>query len=225
MKAKSHNEIGVGEDNDVSPRSADSPLVEGFSERLRQIIGDRSVLKFSRECGISDSLMRKYLYGSLPGLGKLVRLAEVGGVGVEWLATGRQGSGLRDGEPPAEGGVRTAGPDVPNSPSLFDREWLHQARLSGVSLVNITAVGDSMQPTINPGDPLLLDQACNKVSHDAIYAIRWMDEIVPKRLQIDWEGGVWIRSDNPLYKDQRVKREAVTQLTVVGRVVWVGKQI
>lgn len=68
--------------------SSDAEVERGFGDRLRRAIGDRSILSFAKECGISDSLVRKYLAGSLPGLDKAVAMARVGGVSLSWLATG-----------------------------------------------------------------------------------------------------------------------------------------
>ncbi|MDN7124858.1 helix-turn-helix domain-containing protein [Pseudidiomarina sp. 1APP75-32.1] len=64
-------------------------LESGFSCRLKQAIGKRSVHSFAKSCGISDSLIRKYLAGSLPGLDKALILAREAGVSLEWLATGQ----------------------------------------------------------------------------------------------------------------------------------------
>ena len=68
--------------------SSDKELERGFGARLKEAIGKRSVLSFAKECGFSDSLVRKYLAGSLPGLDKALVMAETLGVSLEWLATG-----------------------------------------------------------------------------------------------------------------------------------------
>ncbi|WP_083953388.1 helix-turn-helix domain-containing protein [Thauera butanivorans] len=63
---------------------------EQFKDRLREAIGERTLLRFAQECGFSDSLLGAYLRGSKqPGLENLVAMANVGGVTVDWLATGR----------------------------------------------------------------------------------------------------------------------------------------
>jgi len=64
-------------------------LERGFKERLKHVIGARSVLSFAKECGFSDSLLRKYLVGTIPGLDKALIISEVGGVSLDWLTTGR----------------------------------------------------------------------------------------------------------------------------------------
>lgn len=69
---------------------------DGFSRRLRIAKGKSSANAFAQECGISESILRKYLAGvSVPGADKLVDIARVGGVSLIWLATGE---GAPDGE-------------------------------------------------------------------------------------------------------------------------------
>jgi len=225
MNNKMHSDKIFDNQDQATLHDAESLLARAFSQRLRQVIGNRSVLRFSQECGISDSLMRKYLAGSQPGLAKLVRLAEVAGVSAEWLATGREGSGVstlaRTASDSDERKERADG-QASALPPLFNRGWLDG---EAPSLKHVTAVCDSMEPTISIGAPLLIDPSFTQVRHDAIYVLRWHGALVPKRLQIDWEGGVWVRSDNPLYEDQRIPAQAVRQLDIVGRVVWVGRRI
>jgi len=91
--------------------SSDSELAREFGARLRQAIGSRSVLSFAKECGISDSLVRKYLAGSLPGLDKALVMARVAGVSLEWLATGH-GNPEQGADAPAKSGLGSADIDL-----------------------------------------------------------------------------------------------------------------
>lgn len=63
-------------------------LKREFPRRLKQAIGSRSIHSFAKSCGMSDSLIRKYLSGSLPGLDKALIMAKEGGVSLEWLTGG-----------------------------------------------------------------------------------------------------------------------------------------
>lgn len=316
-----------GKNYENSLSSLGKELESGFSKRLRQAIGDQSVLSFAQKCGFSDSLVRKYLSGSLPGLDKLVVLAEVAGVRAGWLAVGeppmlsdvkgseRRGKGGRKftdaeaelvdlwnqyrqglgaGEPAttamqgfveeynksglvghvpgvdrltveeldklrrrvraAEGGsypetpqdadfskefaliprydVRvSAGPGshVEDEKEVhrmaFRREWLRREGLQPDRLVLVSASGDSMSPTVAEGDLLLVDTGRRSVQDDSIYVLRVEDEVIAKRLQRDWEGGLWVRSDSDHYSDQHISDQAAARLDVVGRVAWIGKRI
>jgi transcriptional regulator with XRE-family HTH domain len=69
-----------------------NPALEAFRLRLVSLIGKGTVSAFARQCGITDSLMRKYLEGGEPGLTKLVAIANGANVSIEWLATGHESS-------------------------------------------------------------------------------------------------------------------------------------
>ena len=74
-----------GSDSQVPILSTESEL----KDRIREIIDGEAVAAFARRCGITESLVRKYLSGSQPSVENLVLLASTAGVSVEWLATGR----------------------------------------------------------------------------------------------------------------------------------------
>jgi hypothetical protein len=59
-----------------------------FSSRLRCLIGDASISAFGRKVDIGESLIRKYLKGSDPGLSKVVKVAAACEVDIRWLALG-----------------------------------------------------------------------------------------------------------------------------------------
>ncbi|HIE3015317.1 TPA: XRE family transcriptional regulator [Klebsiella pneumoniae] len=74
-----------------------------FAERLRKAIGDKSIRQFAIDCGISYGAMHKYFTGTTqPTLDNLVILSRTAGVGIEWLATGHNSSGLERSELLAE---------------------------------------------------------------------------------------------------------------------------
>lgn len=60
-----------------------------FQNRLKKLIGSDSVRSFAHRCGLSDSVLRKYLAGkSEPGMSALISMARAGKVTIQWLATG-----------------------------------------------------------------------------------------------------------------------------------------
>lgn len=59
-----------------------------FTERLKLIIGDTPVRRFSRTVGISDTLIRNYLSGSMPSVEKAADIANGAGVDFSWLCFG-----------------------------------------------------------------------------------------------------------------------------------------
>lgn len=85
-----------GEQNRTASDSneAKRPILQDESDalvdRIKEVVGDSSVSSFSRRCGFGESILRGYLAeGKRPGIDYLVSMANVGGVTVDWLATGR----------------------------------------------------------------------------------------------------------------------------------------
>jgi phage repressor protein C with HTH and peptisase S24 domain len=102
-------------------------------------------------------------------------------------------------------------------PSAFLRTEL-QAR-NGRAVV-LSVQGDSMQPSLAPGDRVIVDTSQNRMGADgAIYVILdHNDEPQVKRLQVIGDDPVQIRiaSDNPSVRDRVVSPD---RIRIVGRVV------
>ena len=98
-------------------------------------------------------------------------------------------------------------------------------RVSPDRLILITAVGDSMQPTISPGDLLLIDRGVDRIVDDAIYVLVKQGELIVKRVQQFFDGAVTVRSDNAAYVEETIAPEDAEQIQVAGRVRWIGRLI
>ena len=107
----------------------------------------------------------------------------------------------------------------------FKKRWIREMGLDSKHLALITAVGDSMEPTLREGDILLIDLRQKQVADDGIYVLRLDDRLMTKRLQRLIDGAIIIMSDNPIYQKQTVKKDAASDLAVIGRAVWVGRRI
>ncbi len=61
-----------------------------FATRLNNLIPARGISGFAKDIGITEGAVRNYLqHGAMPGLDVAVKVADVTGVNLEWLATGR----------------------------------------------------------------------------------------------------------------------------------------
>ncbi len=107
----------------------------------------------------------------------------------------------------------------------FRIKWLKFRNLNISSLAIVFAKGDSMEPTIHNGNSLLIDLADTKPTEGSIFVLRFGDELYAKRLQKHFNGGVKLISDNKEYDDQLVRPEEIEQLQIVGKVIWVGKDL
>ena len=108
----------------------------------------------------------------------------------------------------------------------FDPAWLRALTAAPSERLSMIRVeGDSMAPTLNAGDDILVDHAepCDGL-RDGIYVLRVDDALLVKRLAIHPFGGrVTVQSDNPNYPDWPDR--ALDELDCIGRVIWAGRRI
>jgi len=108
----------------------------------------------------------------------------------------------------------------------FDEQWLKALTASGPSNLSIVRVeGDSMSPTLNAGDDILVDlgDAAERL-RDGIYVLRIDDALVVKRLALNPLGRrVTIQSDNPAYPDW--PDCGLDKINCIGRVIWSGRRV
>ncbi len=106
----------------------------------------------------------------------------------------------------------------------FDEKWLRMLGVEPAQLSLIRVSGDSMAPTLNDGDDIMVDRAAaNAALRDGIHVIRMDDVLMVKRLARGPAGRLSVLSDNPAYPGwPDVDGQAVT---VIGRVVWTGRRL
>lgn len=103
------------------------------------------------------------------------------------------------------------------------REWVGRnlPSASGVgNLAVISAYGDSMSPTFNDGDILLVDRGVSTIKLDAVYVLAFHNELYIKRIQRRPDGSIAIISDNRVYDPIIVGNDAKDSIQVLGRVLW-----
>jgi phage repressor protein C with HTH and peptisase S24 domain len=108
----------------------------------------------------------------------------------------------------------------------FRNAWLAKRNLDSTKLCLITCIGDSMTPTISDGDLALVDLRKDQRFTDGIYAMYLDGGISIKRIKMRMDRSIEIASDNPSYSSESYSIEAARELiTVIGRVVWIGRDI
>jgi len=121
----------------------------------------------------------------------------------------------------------------------FRNDWLKREGLKNNKLAVIKAKGDSMEPAIFSGDSLLIDVFIGRTINelklgkpanmaglkDGIYILRLDGRLSVKRLQLDFTGGMYINSDNPAYSQIKVSKADMEELTIVGKVEWIGRRL
>ncbi|TBC64493.1 helix-turn-helix transcriptional regulator [Rhizobium ruizarguesonis] len=222
-----------------------------FADRLLEAVGDESIHAFSKKSGISDSSLRGYLKGAMPGADIALKIAEVAKVDLKWLIAGTGSKEIRPPEDAFEGGALDSRGRIVNEiafiPRLdvqasagmgslvvsedtvdilaFNRNWLRERSINAVAARVLDVKGDSMEPTIRDGDILVVDTSITQVRDNAIYVIIYAGNVLVKRVHLKRDGSLTLISDNERYPREDVPIEEVPDLHIAGRVMWFGRSI
>ncbi|HJS87375.1 MAG TPA: S24 family peptidase [Acetobacteraceae bacterium] len=236
-----------------SPRSRGAER-EAFVTRLQHIVSHwRSADRLARAMDVSPSAFRKWLKGEAePSRERLVALADAAGVSIAWLAKGegpqprlrnaRAEGGAQGGLDPerflvlpkqAEQAAAAAGSVTPAPPEgqasafmAFGHDWIrHSFSIEPDDLMLETAVGESMVPTIQDGDLLLIDTTDQRFREFGIYVLEYAGQRLVKRVQRKLDGSLLLISDNAIYEPERIPPERTKEVKVLGRVVWCGGKL
>lgn len=214
---------------------------EEFRRRLRLIMQQfGSVADLARAVGVSDNAIYKWVSGrGQPSMVSLVNLARAVGVSVEWLATGRGVAAKSKTETHTldssdyvtmpRHDLRGVGShnSIQNQQIVdsinFRSDWIQRSfNVDPRSLALIEVLGDSMSPTVDEGDLVLVDVHENRFKSDGLYVLRSGGDLAVKRLQQRPDGSLMIRSDNAAYEPQLVAQD---DIAILGRVVWAGGRL
>ncbi|MBP5857253.1 helix-turn-helix transcriptional regulator [Marivibrio halodurans] len=224
--------------------SKDGKDVPGFREDLGKRIRlveqkFKNREEAARVAGVAKSTLANWIAGLAdPSFASLARLAKATDTSLDWLASGISQTPLVSAHDVESVILPRVATELSGGPGSFldgsnivdqigfSKKWLAE-RLGSVDVRNLCivgVVGDSMEPTIHQGDDLMIDISVTSLLDNAIYAMRWDDALVVKRLQRLMDGLVII-SDNSAYSDQTIDQKQMDRLHIVGRVRWIGKVI
>ncbi len=107
---------------------------------------------------------------------------------------------------------------------FFRKDWLKTVG-NAQDLVLLDVVGDSMKPTLEEGDTVMIDTSRKVISDGNIYAVGEGEAILIKRIQSLVGGKVQIISDNrAMYQPQELD-PAKNPIHIIGQIVWMAKKI
>lgn len=106
----------------------------------------------------------------------------------------------------------------------FSRSWLRSVMLGSFDdLFVARGDGDSMEPTLHDGDIVLIDTAQKSIrKQDRIWAVSYGELGMIKRVRRSPDGSYILNSDNKVVSPISC---ADDEMQVIGRVVWIGRQI
>ena len=214
--------------------------------RLRDEITRRMLARgwsraqLSREAGLEDSYTKQVLSGKNqnPTLNTLERIAEAFGCGVldlfghENVVSLIEHAGEELAMIPTYDLKLSAGPgafavdnETPMHFQPFRYSWLRSITKSPIDNLILARVGgDSMWDTLHDGDQVLIDRSRHLPTRDGLYAIRWSDDLLIKRVTVDPRNGLLaISSDNSRYQTYREVNP--NEIETIGRIMWIGRQV
>ena len=197
-----------------------------FASRLKSLIGDKSLAAFSKKCGVGEGSIRQYLGGSVPGLDKVIAIAEAEGVSVDWLATGREEKTSEFVAIPVMATKASAGGgaavffDEVGETFPMPRLWLERHNLKPNDLFMIWGIGESMYPLIASGEKLLCSRSEWHRQGDGIFIIRQGNDLLVKRVQRLPDDVIRVTSENPVYHPYDVKLTEDADFDIIGRVLY-----
>ena len=130
-----------------------------------------------------------------------------------------------DVEVSAGNGAAAYGVTDPAMHLAFRKDWLKSRGLFAKDLNCVVARGDSMEPTINSKDTLLVDTSKNNPRDGQIYVIRSGDTLWVKRIQKQIGGSLLLISDNDTYPPMSLTLADHPDIQVIGQVVQISKDL
>lgn len=117
----------------------------------------------------------------------------------------------------------------------FRRDWLRKVGVTAATARLARVQGDSMQPTLWPGDMILIDTERNEVPvrlslskeyrRVPVYALIDNGEARVKRIQRPNADALMLLSDNPDYTPEFRQGADLTNIRIIGKVVWWGHTV
>ena len=126
----------------------------------------------------------------------------------------------------AAGGGHFNDVEKPMFTMAFRRKWIEQyLRADPKELSVIDVKGDSMDGVLNERDVILVNHYLN-TPDDGLYVLRIGENLIVKQTQQLPNGRLLVKSANPAYDPFEINLlETDTDVKIIGRVVWFGRQV
>lgn len=214
--------------------------IDALQERVRDAIDAEGLRSFARRANVGVGVARSMVDGRDPSFSNACALARA--VGLDLGFGSIPEPAVIDRVPDSEfahiplhsaelaaGGGAENGEEAIIDHLAFRRSWLTHIGVSASNAVLARARGDSMLPTIHPGDMLLIDTSKSeppnsmKTASDKrpapIFALRDDGGARVKRLALSSPKTVALLSDNPAVPPEF---RPISDVHVIGKVMWWG---
>lgn len=108
----------------------------------------------------------------------------------------------------------------------FSASWIElELHANPETLALLYVDGESMEPTLRPGDMILIDTSDTTAARDGVYVLRMEGALLVKRLQRLPPNQIRVTSDNEKYQPFVIRVGESENIGVVGRVIWAGRRM
>ena len=220
-------------------------MANAFARRFQQVVdqltqGNKK--QFAELTGKSASHIYKICRGvSRPSMAYLEGLYDEFRVDLNWLLTGEhndQGSSVNsvaskeivfapmfDVQASAGMGSEVQSEDITDY-FAFNKAFLSkQLGVSGDNLAFVSISGDSMLPTFQDGDQVLVDMSRTLVQSEGVYLLQTEGGLMAKRLKFIKPHELKVSSDNPDYPSWVLDLSKQESHPVMGKIVWCARTV
>jgi phage repressor protein C with HTH and peptisase S24 domain len=218
-------------------------MANAFARRFMLVVdqlAQGNKKKFAQVTNKSASHVYKICRGaSRPSMTYLQYLYDEFKVDLNWLLTGEQSESSQpagaqpgkelifapmfDVQASAGFGSEVSHEDI-NDYFAFNKSWLSsQLNVSSEQLAFVSISGDSMLPTLNAGDNVLVDMSQTLVNREGIFLLQTEQGLMAKRLKTQGQGDICVTSDNAQYPSWIINSQNEETNRVVGKVVWCAR--
>lgn len=216
-----------------------------FANRFQLIVDELangSKKQFAELTQKSASHIYKICRGtSRPSMAYMQKLYDDYQIDLTWLVTGEQGNNTQvtgfnnrnnlvyapifDVEASAGFGAEVTSEAI-DEYFAFNKNWLSkQLGISSESLLFVNISGDSMEPTLQDGDQILVDMTQQKVHNEGIFLLQTETGLMAKRLKTNTQNTLNVSSDNPQYPNWEIRLDEQEFNPVSGKVVWSARKL
>jgi phage repressor protein C with HTH and peptisase S24 domain len=103
----------------------------------------------------------------------------------------------------------------------FEARWMREnLGRAGGGFVAVKVSGDSMEPTLQHGEEIVVDRTKTHVDVSGVYVFALRGDLLVKRVHRKLDGTLVVKSDNPVYEPENIDMDSAADFQVLGRVVW-----
>lgn len=208
-----------------------------LGERLKKIRNDVSQKDFGAKFGATPNTIRRYETGANPpDADFLLSVCNEYSINPTWLLTGEgqmhkgEAQNIIDessfdlipmikAELSAGGGAFVYSEDIKGY-YAFRKDWVRRVASGPKDMVMMRVIGDSMHPTIQANDTVMVDTGRKAIREGEIYAIRFDQTIMIKRLSFRPGGKIQIISDNLAYQAYEAD---IQDIHIIGQVIFFSR--